>query len=65
MKIGVGKGDWGDSSNFKKLGAIYAKEVLWMFNRSIIQHISSLLASFFLLLSTKLLIKVFLSFLIS
>lgn len=47
MKIGVGKGDWRDSSNLKKLGAIYTKEVLWPFNRSIIQHISSLLSSFF------------------
>lgn len=47
MKIGVGKGDWRDSSNFKKLGAIYTKEVLWAFNRSIIQHISSLLSRFF------------------
>lgn len=47
MKIGVGKGDWRDSSNFKKLGTIYTKEVLWAFNRSIIQHISSLLNMFF------------------
>lgn len=48
MKIGVGKGDWRDSSHFKKLGAIYTKEVLWAFNRSITQHISSLLGIFFL-----------------
>lgn len=33
-KIGVGKGDWKDLSNFKKLGAIYTKEVLWTFYHS-------------------------------
>lgn len=45
MKIGVGKGDW-RFEQLQETGAIYTKEVLWAFNRSIIHHISSLLRQF-------------------
>lgn len=46
MKIGVVKGNWGDMSNFKTLGAIYTKVVIRTLI-FIIQHISSLLSVFF------------------
>lgn len=74
MKIGVGEGDWKDLSNFKKLGAIYTKEVLWTFYHSAHQQsIKQLLFFFFsFFLTAKLLIlsecaeiKVFLSVLMS